>query len=81
MYGSDDVIVSLQCTQSFSDDSNRDGGQEEGEGDSEDVCQFSVPDVSISTFLDDVGNTTSQILENRENCPLVSHQAVRSVRV
>ena len=77
MYGSDEVIVSLQCTQSFSD-SNRGGGQEgeEGEGDSQGVCQFSVPDVSISTFLDDVGNTTSQILENRENCPLVSHQSV-----
>ena len=54
----------VQCTQSF--DSEK-GEQVEEVVDEEGVCQFSVPDVSISALFD--SNSTNS--STRENCPQV----------
>ena len=70
MYGSGDVIP-MQCTQSF--EGNVDMGDDAAQEAEEGVCHFSVPDVNPDLFL---GNSTEE-LEKRENCPLVSSSHLR----
>ena len=68
-----EVVMSfpMQCTQSF--EGNVDMGDDAAQEAEEGVCQFSVPDVNPDLFL---GNSTEE-LEKRENCPLVSSSHLR----